>query len=127
MFGFDDAQQAQQQCYDDQGNPQQPDNQGSFSHEVLAGGAGFMAMRQYQKHEEANGVAENHTVAKDLMAGFAGAEADKLVETHGENFYDREKMKHDATDQANSCYDQQYGVNQGGDSGYQGGGDSGNY
>ena len=51
----DDAQQAQQQLYDDQGNPTPPDNQGSFGHEVLAAGAGFMAMRQYQKHEEANG------------------------------------------------------------------------
>jgi len=54
------------------------------------------------------------------------------METHGENFYDRERMRYDAKEQANSCYDQQYGVNQGGnqggDSGYQqGGGDSGNY
>lgn len=52
---LDEAQNAQQQLYDDQGNPTQPDNQGSFGHEVLAAGAGFMAMRQYQKHEEANG------------------------------------------------------------------------
>ena len=59
------------------------------------------------------------------MAGLAGGEADKLVETHGENLYDREKMKYDAKQQANNCYDQQYGVNQGGDSGYQQGGDSG--
>ena len=73
------------------------------------------------------GVAENHTLAKDVLAGLASGEADKLIETHGENFYDREKMKYDARQQANTCYDQQYG-NQGGDSGYQqGGGDSGNY
>ena len=26
---------------------------------------------------------ENHEVAKELLAGFAGAEADKLFETHG--------------------------------------------
>lgn len=52
----DDAQQAQQQVYDNDGNPQQPDNQGSLGHEVLAAGAGFMAMRQYQKHEEENGL-----------------------------------------------------------------------
>lgn len=26
---------------------------------------------------------ENHEMAKDLLAGFAGAEADKLFETHG--------------------------------------------
>ena len=50
-----DAEQASQQVYNDQGNPQEPDNQGSFGHEVLAAGAGYMAMRQYQKHEEANG------------------------------------------------------------------------
>ena len=52
---LDDAQQASNQLYDEQGNPTPPDNQGSFGHEVLAAGAGFMAMRQYQKHEEANG------------------------------------------------------------------------
>ncbi len=60
-------------------------------------------------------------MAKDIMAGFAAGEADKLVETHGENFYDREKMRHDAKEQANSAYDQQYGVQDGQ------GGDSGNY
>ena len=81
------------------------------------------------------GVAENHTVAKDLLAGFAGAEADKLVETKGEDFYDREKMKRDAQNNASNYYDRQYqgggdsgyGGNQGGDSGYGGnqGDDSG--
>ena len=75
-------------------------------------------------------------MAKDILAGFAGAEADKLVETKGENFYDREKMRRDARDNASNYYDQQnqggggdsgYGGNQGGDSGYGGnqGGDSG--
>lgn len=74
-------------------------------------------------------------MAKDILAGFAGAEADRLVETKGEDFYDREKMKRDAQDNANNYYDRQYqgggdsgyGGNQGGDSGYGGnqGGDSG--
>lgn len=50
------------------------------------------------------------------MAGFAAGEADKLIETHGENFYDREKLRYDAKQQANNAYDQQYGV-QGGDDG----------
>ena len=71
------------------------------------------------------GVAENYTVAKDLLAGFAGAEADRLVETKGENFYDREKMRRDAQNNASNYYDRQY--QGGGDSGYGGnqGGDSG--
>lgn len=85
-----------------------------------------------------SGVAENHTFAKDMIAGFAGGEADKLVETKGEDFYDREKMKRDAQQNASQYYDQQYqgggnqgggnsgyGGNQGGDSGY--GGDQGGY
>lgn len=138
MFGWDDASQAHQDVYGQDGP--QPDNQASFTHEALAGAAGFEAMRKYQQHEQANGVAENHTFAKDILAGFAGGEADKLVETKGENFYDREKMKRDAQQNASDYYDQQYqggggqgggdsgyGGNQGGDSGYGGnqGGDSG--
>ena len=86
------------------------------------------------------GVAENHTVAKDILAGFAAGEVDKLAETKGENWYDREKMKRDSQQNAGNYYDQQYqggggqggqgggyGGNQGGDSGYGGnqGGDSG--
>jgi hypothetical protein len=38
---------------------------------------------RYQQYEEQNGKVENHTMAKDLLAGFAAAEADKLFETHG--------------------------------------------
>ena len=83
------------------------------------------------------GVAENHTVAKDLLAGIAAGEVDKLAETKGENWYDREKMKRDAQQNANNYYDQQnqggggqgggYGGNQGGDyGGNQGGGYGGN-
>ncbi|KAM0800193.1 hypothetical protein BDR22DRAFT_852105 [Usnea florida] len=135
MFGFDDASQAHNDVYGQDGpQPDEPDNQGHFSHELLAGAAGFEAMRKYQQHEQANGVAENHTFAKDILAGFAGGEADKLVETKGEDFYDREKLKRDAQQNASQYYDQQYqggGGNQGGggDSGYGdnqgGGGDSG--
>ena len=161
----DDASQAHQDVYGQDGS--QPDNQASFTHEALAGAAGFEAMRKYQQHEQANGtlthpplshplsyslapsltpclsilylhptttmltpfaktgVAENHTFAKDLLAGFAGGEADKLVETKGEDFYDREKLKRDAQNNASDYYDQQYqgGGGQGG--GNQGGGDSG--
>ncbi|KAK0549542.1 hypothetical protein OC845_003080 [Tilletia horrida] len=58
-------------------------HEGKLSHEVLAGGAAFEAMRAYEKHEEANGKPENHQLAKELVAGFAGAEVDKLFETKG--------------------------------------------
>ncbi|MCJ1376327.1 hypothetical protein MMC20_007569 [Loxospora ochrophaea] len=94
MFGWDDAQNAHGQVYGQDGdNYQQPDNQSSFSHELIAG------------------VAENHETAKDILAGFAGAETDKLCETKGMDFYDREKMKRDAQDNAGQLYDQQYNNN----------------
>ena len=38
----------------------------------------------------------SHQFAKELLAGFAGAEVDKLAETKGEDFYDRERLKRDA-------------------------------
>ncbi|KAL8822388.1 MAG: hypothetical protein Q9191_006878, partial [Dirinaria sp. TL-2023a] len=89
MFGFDDAQQAHQDVYGQDG---QPDNQATFTGEALGGAAGFEAMRKYEQHEEANGKPENHKLAKEILAGFAGAEADRLVQTKGEDFYDREKI-----------------------------------
>lgn len=81
------------------------------------------------------GVAENHTVAKDILAGIAAGEVDKFAETKGEDWYDREKMKRDAQQNAGNYYDQQnqggggqgggYGGNQGGGYGGNQGGDSG--
>lgn len=53
----------------------------------------------------------SHAFAKELLAGFAGAEVDKLAETKGEDFYDREKAKHEAKRRAEQMYDQHYGDN----------------
>ena len=51
----------------------------------------------------------DHGFAKEALAGFAGAGVDYLVETKGEDFYDKEKAKHDAKKKAENLYDQQYG------------------
>ncbi|CRK26369.1 hypothetical protein BN1708_018238, partial [Verticillium longisporum] len=51
----------------------------------------------------------HHAFAKELLAGFAGAEVDKLVETKGLDYIDREKAKRHAEKQAESLYDNQYG------------------
>lgn len=39
-----------------------------------AGAAAFFAMREYEKHQSANGQPPSHQFAKELMAGVAGAE-----------------------------------------------------
>lgn len=51
----------------------------------------------------------SHQFAKELLAGFAGAEVDKLAETKGEDFFDKERSKHQAKRQAEQLYDQHYG------------------
>ena len=44
-----------------------------------------------------------------MLAGLAGAEVDKLAETKGEDFVDREKAKHEAKKNAEKMYDDHYG------------------
>jgi hypothetical protein len=51
----------------------------------------------------------SHQFAKELLAGFAGGEVDRLAETKGEDFFDREKAKHQAKQNAEQLYDQHYG------------------
>lgn len=51
----------------------------------------------------------NHGLAKELLAAVAGAEVDKLAETKGLDFVDKERAKHHAKKQAEQLYDQQYG------------------
>lgn len=51
----------------------------------------------------------SHSFAKELIAGIAGAEVDKLVETKGLDSIDREKAKHHAKRQAEDMYNRQYG------------------
>lgn len=53
----------------------------------------------------------SHAFAKELIAGFAGGEVDKLCETKGADYIDREKAKRQARENAENLYDQQYGNN----------------
>jgi len=84
-------------------------HQSSWTHELVGGAAGFEAMRLYEQHEAANGKAPSHQIAKEVLAGIAAAEVDKLFETKGLDSIDRERAKHHAKQQAYQLYDQQYG------------------
>ena len=41
---------------------------------MLAGAAAFAAMRAYEQHQAANGRPPQHQLAKEILAGFVGAE-----------------------------------------------------
>ncbi|KAJ9479747.1 hypothetical protein PHBOTO_003245 [Pseudozyma hubeiensis] len=105
MFGFGNHEEAADFVY----NQDPQEHQAKFSHEAVGFGAGFMAMREYEKRQEARGEHPKHEMAKEILAGIAGGEVDKLFETKGLDFLDREEAKRHARQQAEQLYDQQYG------------------
>jgi len=100
MFG---AQNAYDQVYD----YDRPRHE--VTHELLAGAAGFEAMRMFEDHREREGIPEHHELAKELIAGFATAEVDKHFERDRYEHLDREQAQWQAQQQAEYLYDQQYG------------------
>ena len=66
-------------------------------------------IRICSRTDVSSGKQVNHAFAKELLAGFAGAEVDKLAETKGEDAWDREKAKHEARRNAEHMYDEHYG------------------
>jgi Protein of unknown function (DUF3759) len=103
LFDFGGAQNAYGQVY----NGETP--HASVTHELLAGAAGFEAMRMYEHHRENEGIVEHHELGKELISGFAAAEVDKHFENGGFGHLDREQARLQAQQQAQSLYDQQYG------------------
>jgi hypothetical protein len=49
-----------------------------------------------------------HQFAKEMLAGIVGGEVDKLFETKGLDYIDREKAKHQARRNAEELYDSHY-------------------
>ena len=63
----------------------------------------------------ATGGTVDHQFAKELLAGFAGAEADKYAETYGLNEAQKLEAHHKAKKNAEQLYDQHYVQGQGAD------------
>ncbi|KAK4691305.1 hypothetical protein P7C71_g5665, partial [Lecanoromycetidae sp. Uapishka_2] len=118
MFGWDEAQNNHQEVYGQDGGYDNPDNKGKFSHELVAGGASFEAMKLFEDHQRKEGKPISHQFAKELLAGFAGGEVDKLAETHGMNEYDKMRAHHQAKERSQELYNQHYGNNDGYDPQY---------
>ncbi|KAF9434416.1 hypothetical protein BGZ76_008048 [Entomortierella beljakovae] len=93
MFGFGDNHDA---VYGEK------THKSSWSHELIAGAAAFEAMRSY----EAGQAGDKHKLTKEIFAGLAAAEADKLFETKGLDFLDHERAKHQAKQNAERIYDE---------------------
>ncbi|KAH8751440.1 hypothetical protein BGZ57DRAFT_913675 [Hyaloscypha finlandica] len=105
VFGWGEAQDS----YDQVQNGDV--NESSFGHEALAGAASFGAFKMFEDRQRKEGKPVSHQFAKELLVGLAGAEVDKLAETKGMDFIDRENAKHHAKQQVEGMYDSHYGDN----------------
>jgi hypothetical protein len=66
-------------------------------------------MKAYEDHCRRTGEQVSHPLMKEMLAGFAAAEVDKLFETKGLDYLDREKAKRAAIQQAHHLANEQYG------------------
>jgi deoxyribodipyrimidine photolyase-like uncharacterized protein len=83
-----------------------------------------IAMKAFEDHCRDTGETVTHGKMKELLAGFAAAEVDKLVETKGLDFLDREKLKRLASHQAHALANEKYGDGQVGPGSGQGDGNN---
>ncbi len=66
-------------------------------------------MKAYEDHVRRTGEKVSHPLMKEMLAAFAAAEVDKLFETKGLDYLDREKAKRHAIQQAHHIANEQYG------------------
>ncbi|KAF9995336.1 hypothetical protein BGZ79_010971 [Entomortierella chlamydospora] len=81
-----------------------PKHESHWTHEIVAGAAAFAAMKKYQDSNPDS----KHKLTKEIFAALAAAEADKLFETKGLDFIDREKAKHAAKKHADEIYEHDF-------------------
>ncbi|KAF2793812.1 hypothetical protein K505DRAFT_349681 [Melanomma pulvis-pyrius CBS 109.77] len=111
-FGWGKSEESYDQVYN---NDNFEENKASLGHEVIAGGAAFAGFKAFEDHQRKEGKPVSHAFAKELVAGFAGAEVDRIAETKGEDWFDREKTKRQAKENAEHMYDQHYVQDEGAD------------
>ena len=101
------------EAYDQVYNPPPEQHQAKFSHELLAGAASYEAFKHFENHQRNEARAVSHGFAKDVLAGFVGAEVDKLAERKGLEDWQRHEAKQQARDNAQRMYDEYYITEQG--------------
>ncbi|KAK9351520.1 hypothetical protein V1523DRAFT_416549 [Lipomyces doorenjongii] len=99
LFDFGHSQSQQIYAYDL--TPEE--HKAKFSHEAIAGAASFEAFKLFEDRQRREGKPVSHAFAKEVLMGLAGAEVDKLIETKGLDFYDRERAKRHAREQVTRC------------------------
>lgn len=81
------------------------EHKAKISHELISGAAAYEAAKAWEDHKKRNGEPEDHAKAKEIAAGIAGAFVDRMVETHGLDYIDRERAKREARQRIEGAID----------------------
>ena len=54
------------------------------------------------------GKAPSHTLAKEVLAAIVASQVDRLIETKGRDWFDKETVKHHAKENAERMYEERY-------------------
>ncbi|KAM5540524.1 hypothetical protein V8D89_005982 [Ganoderma adspersum] len=68
-------------------------HQAKLSHELIAAAASYEAAKAYEDHVAKNGQPDSHAKAKEILAALAGGFVDRIVETKGLDYVDKQKAK----------------------------------
>jgi len=99
----DDSDQAQ--AYDQVVNAP---HKAELSHELIAAAASYEAAKAYENHVAKNGKPDSHAKAKEVFAGLAGAFIDRIVETKGLDYVDKQKAQHRAKEHVDEIIVNEY-------------------
>ncbi|KAF2276449.1 uncharacterized protein EI97DRAFT_467142 [Westerdykella ornata] len=102
---WDSCSQAYSRVYENGDVDEQKHHRGQ---EFLAGGMALAGFKAFEDHQRKEGKPISHGMAKDMLAGFAGAEVDKFCQQEGHEWFDHEKAKRHAEEQAGKMYDEYY-------------------
>ncbi|KAI0771639.1 hypothetical protein BD413DRAFT_475814 [Trametes elegans] len=94
-MGFFSHDSDEAQAYDQVVNAP---HKAELSHELIAAAASYEAAKAYEQHREREGKPDDHEKAKEIFAGLAGGFIDRIVETKGLDYLDREKAKRHANE-----------------------------
>ncbi|KAG7090555.1 hypothetical protein E1B28_009663 [Marasmius oreades] len=94
IMGWFDNDSSQAQAYEEVTNAP---HKAALSHELIAAAASYEAAKAYEDHCQTNGQPDSHARAKEIMAALAGGFVDRMVETKGLDYVDKEKVKHQAS------------------------------
>lgn len=85
------------------------EHKAEWTHELIGGASAFAAMKMYNDKKAADGEEVDHATAKNILAAFAGVAVDRLVETKGMDWFDKQKAKKHAEEEAQKLYSEQTG------------------